>query len=48
MYGICSSVDVEIDHKYWNGVRASLKDQVEIQGKVDKEWNQVSVGEANL
>lgn len=37
------SVDVEIDHKYWNGVTASPQDEVEIQGKVDKEWNQVNV-----
>lgn len=42
------TVDVEIDHKYLNGVRASPQDQVEIQRKVDKEWNQVSLGEANL
>ncbi|WP_239043216.1 YgiW/YdeI family stress tolerance OB fold protein [Citrobacter freundii] len=37
------TIDVEIDHKYWNGVTASPQDKVEIQGKIDKEWNQVNV-----
>lgn len=37
------TVNVEIDRKYWNGVTVSPKDNVEIQGKIDKEWNKVSV-----
>lgn len=37
------TVNVEIDHKYWNGVTASPQDKVEIQGKIDKEWNNTSV-----
>lgn len=36
-------VNVEIDHKYWNGVTASPQDRIEIQGKIDKEWNNTSV-----
>lgn len=37
------TIEVEIDHKYWNGVTASPQDKVEIQGKIDKEWNQLNV-----
>ncbi|EID0396792.1 YgiW/YdeI family stress tolerance OB fold protein [Salmonella enterica] len=37
------TVNVEIDHKYWNGVTASPQDKVEIQGKIDKEWNNTRV-----
>ena len=37
------TINAEIDHKYWNGVTASPQDKVEIQGKIDKEWNQVNV-----
>lgn len=37
------TINVEIGHKYWNGVTASPQDKVEIQGKIDKEWNQVNV-----
>lgn len=38
------TIDVEIEHKYWNGVMTSPQDKVEIQGKIDKEWNHVNVG----
>lgn len=37
------TVNVEIDHKRWNGQTISPQDQVEIQGKVDKEWNEFEI-----
>lgn len=37
------TVDVEIDHKRWNGVTVTPQDKVEIQGKVDKEWNEFEI-----
>lgn len=37
------TVNVEIDHKRWNGVTVSPQDKVEIQGKVDKEWNDFEI-----
>ena len=37
------TANVEIDYKYWNGVTVSPQDKVEIQGKIDKEWNKTSV-----
>lgn len=37
------TINVEIDRKYWNGVTVSPKDNVEIQGKIDREWDKVSV-----
>ena len=33
----------EIDHKRWNGVTVTPQDKVEIQGKVDKEWNDFEI-----
>ncbi|STD22806.1 protein YgiW [Enterobacter asburiae] len=33
------TVVVEIDHKRWNGVTVTPQDKVELQGKVDKDWN---------
>jgi len=38
-----STVNVEIDHKRWNGVTVTPQDKVEIQGKVDKEWNDFEI-----
>ena len=37
------TVNVEIDHKRWNGVTVTPKDTVEIQGEVDKDWNSVEI-----
>ncbi|HHQ7229433.1 TPA: YgiW/YdeI family stress tolerance OB fold protein [Salmonella enterica subsp. enterica] len=37
------TVNVEIDRKYWNGVTVSPEDNVEIQGKIDKERNNICV-----
>ncbi len=37
------TVVVEIDHKRWNGVTATPQDKLEIQGKVDKDWNEFEI-----
>ncbi len=37
------TVNVDIDHKRWNGVTVTPKDTVEIQGEVDKDWNSVEI-----
>jgi len=37
------TVNVEIDNKRWNGQTISPQDQVEIQGKVDKDWNEFEI-----
>ena len=37
------TVVVEIDHKRWNGVTVTPQDKVELQGKVDKEWNDFEI-----
>ena len=37
------TVNVEIDHKRWNGVTVGPQDTVEIQGEVDKDWNSVEI-----
>jgi uncharacterized protein (TIGR00156 family) len=37
------TVNVEIDHKRWNGQTITPQDKVEIQGKVDKEWNEFEI-----
>ncbi|WP_370612404.1 YgiW/YdeI family stress tolerance OB fold protein [Citrobacter meridianamericanus] len=37
------TVNVEIDRKYWNGMTVSPEDNVEIQGKIDKERNNARV-----
>ena len=36
-------INVDIDHKRWNGVTVTPQDVVEIQGEVDKDWNSVEV-----
>ncbi|WP_323078962.1 YgiW/YdeI family stress tolerance OB fold protein [Klebsiella quasipneumoniae] len=36
-------INVEIDHKRWNGVTVGPQDTVEIQGEVDKDWNSVEI-----
>ncbi|APW86477.1 TPA: YgiW/YdeI family stress tolerance OB fold protein [Klebsiella variicola] len=36
-------INVDIDHKRWNGVTVGPQDTVEIQGKVDKDWNSVEI-----
>ena len=37
------TINVDIDHKRWNGVTVTPKDTVEIQGEVDKDWNSVEI-----
>lgn len=37
------SVNVDIDHKRWNGITVTPQDVVEIQGEVDKDWNSVEI-----
>ncbi|MDX6040687.1 YgiW/YdeI family stress tolerance OB fold protein [Scandinavium lactucae] len=37
------TVNVDIDHKRWNGVTITPQDVVEIQGEVDKDWNSVEI-----
>lgn len=37
------SVNVEISDKRWNGQTITPQDTVEIQGKVDKDWNSVEI-----
>lgn len=37
------TVNVDIDHKLWNGVTVTPQDLVEIQGEVDKDWNSVEI-----
>lgn len=37
------TVKVEIDQKRWNGQNVTPQDQVEIQGKVDKDWNEFEI-----
>ena len=36
-------INVDIDHKRWNGVTVTPQDTVEIQGEVDKDWNSVEI-----
>ena len=36
-------INVDIDHKRWNGVTVGPQDRVEIQGEVDKDWNSVEI-----
>ncbi|EMD2586622.1 TPA: YgiW/YdeI family stress tolerance OB fold protein [Salmonella enterica subsp. enterica serovar Newport] len=38
-----STVKVEIDRKYWNGVMLSPEDNCEFQGKVDIERSKICV-----
>ncbi len=35
-------INVDIDHKRWNGVTVGPQDTVEIQ-EVDKDWNSVEI-----
>lgn len=36
-------INIDIDHKRWNGVTVGPQDTVEIQGEVDKDWNSVEI-----
>ncbi|WP_101880666.1 YgiW/YdeI family stress tolerance OB fold protein [Klebsiella variicola] len=36
-------INVDIDHKRWNGVTVGPQNTVEIQGEVDKDWNSVEI-----
>lgn len=37
------TINVDIDHKRWNGQTITPKDMVELQGKIDKDWNSVEL-----
>ncbi|BEH97753.1 OB fold stress tolerance protein YgiW [Edwardsiella ictaluri] len=37
------TIEVEIDHKYWNGQTITPKDKVEIQGEIDKDWSTTKI-----
>ena len=37
------TINVDIDHKRWNGVTVTPQDTVEIKGEVDKDWNSVEI-----
>ncbi|EPJ7088222.1 YgiW/YdeI family stress tolerance OB fold protein [Citrobacter amalonaticus] len=37
------TINVDIDHKRWNGVTVTPQDTVEIQGEVEKDWNSVEI-----
>ena len=37
------TMNVDIDHKRWNGQTITPKDTVELQGKIDKDWNSVEL-----
>jgi len=37
------TMKVEIDHKRWNGVTVTPKDQVELTGELDKDFNAVEL-----
>lgn len=37
------TVNVDIDHKRWNGQVITPQDKVEIHGEVDKDWNSVEI-----
>ncbi|WP_420864723.1 YgiW/YdeI family stress tolerance OB fold protein [Photorhabdus australis] len=36
-------IEVEIDHKYWNGQTITPQDKVRLEGEVDKEWSSTTV-----
>ncbi|OOF89140.1 hypothetical protein BKG94_04155 [Rodentibacter ratti] len=36
-------IQIEIDKKAWNGVTVNPQDQIQIIGKVDKEWNNTEI-----
>lgn len=37
------TIQIEIDNDDWNGVKASPKDLVIIEGEIDKDWNEISI-----
>lgn len=37
------TLTVEIDHKRWNGLTIGPKDEVELQGKLDKDFNSLAL-----
>ncbi|RKS84800.1 uncharacterized protein (TIGR00156 family) [Orbus hercynius] len=36
-------INVEIDHKYWQGQTVTPNDNVEIVGEVDKDWGSIGI-----
>ncbi|MDC2826453.1 YgiW/YdeI family stress tolerance OB fold protein [Rodentibacter pneumotropicus] len=41
--GIGQEIQIEIDKKVWNGITVNPQDQIQIIGKVDKEWNNTEI-----
>ncbi|MFV0548125.1 MAG: YgiW/YdeI family stress tolerance OB fold protein [Limnobaculum xujianqingii] len=37
------TINVDIDHKRWNGLTISPTDTVELQGEIDKDWNSIEL-----
>ncbi|WP_145548180.1 YgiW/YdeI family stress tolerance OB fold protein [Yersinia massiliensis] len=37
------TINVDIDHKRWNGLTITPKDTVELYGEIDKDWNSVEL-----
>ncbi len=37
------TLTVDIDRKRWNGQTVTPKDKVQLEGKVDKDWNSLEV-----
>ena len=37
------TMEVEIDHKRWNGLTITPKDQVELTGELDKDFNSIEL-----
>lgn len=41
--GSGQEIQIEIDKKVWNGITVNPQDQIQIIGKVDKEWNNTEI-----
>lgn len=37
------TINVDIDHKHWNGLTVQPQDLVELHGEVDKDWNSIDI-----
>ncbi|WP_202304221.1 YgiW/YdeI family stress tolerance OB fold protein [Dryocola clanedunensis] len=42
------TINVDIDHKRWNGQTITPQDTVQLEGKVDKDWNSVEIDVKNV
>lgn len=41
--GSGQEIQIEVDKKAWNGATVNPQDQIQIIGKVDKEWNNTEI-----